>query len=319
MAFLLLASAASQAQEGCIPNPLPQAGPGADLCYGPAAWREPSLPDRRWLQQRIDYYPAQPGILSAPLIIYAHANGATKSIAPGSREYLMLVTPALNAGFAFVSVEFRHPVVNSGEADSPTNPGVPHHDIARAVQFIRANAPALDIDSRNIFLLARSRGTLSLWTALQNDLADPNASDPVLRESSRVNAVYAYNAQTTYDGQEFAELFIVPGDREAYKTNFRLRYPKYEQFGSAVRSVTADDPPVKLFYASTFVGRLVTAQELETMDSVHYPGFGVELCAAYQRAGIPEKCEVSHDPPYPDASQVFGDRYVEFFRQYLRP
>jgi hypothetical protein len=318
LAFLLLASAAAQAQSGCTPKALPQGAAGTNLCYGPAAWPEPSILARPWLQQTFDFYRAPPGALPAPLIIYAHPNGSTKSIAPGSPTYMALVAPALNAGFSFASIEFRHPVVNDDQADSPLNSGVPHYDIARAVQFMRANAQALGIDRRNVFLLARSRGTLALWTATQNDMADLNASDPVLRQSTRVNAVYTYNAQTTYDGLEFGDLFIVPSDREIHKTAFRLEYPKHAQFGSAVRSVTADDPPVKLFYDRKFIGRQVTLQELETMDEVHYPGFGVELCAAYQRAGVAGKCEVAHDEVYSDTSLVFGNNYVEFFKRHLR-
>ena len=149
-------------------------------------------------------------------------------------------------------------------------------------------------------------------------MADPYASDPVLRQSTRVNAVYAYNAQTTYDGLEYADLFIVPSDREIHKAAWRLQYPKYAQFGSAVRSVSADDPPVKLFYDQTFIGRQVTLQELEGMDEVHYSGYGVELCAAYRQVGAAEKCEVKHDPLYADTTLVFGQNYVDFFKKHLR-
>jgi hypothetical protein len=319
-ALLLIASATAQAQSGCIPKPLQRVGQAVvDLCYGPAAWREPSL-GGRWLQQSFDFYPAPSGTtLPAPLIIWAHPNGSSKAIAPGSPTYLALVAPALEAGFSFASIEFRHPVVNDAEADSPANLGVPHYDIARALQFMRASAWALGIDRRNVFLLARSRGTLALWTATQNDMADPFSSDPVSRQSTRVNAVYAYNAQTTYDGLEFGELFIVPSDREIHNAAFRREYPTYAQFGSAVRSVSADDPPVKLFYDQTFIGRQVTLQELEGVDEVHYPGYGVALCDAYRQAGIAEKCEVNHDPIYANTTLVFGRNYVDFFKKYLRP
>lgn len=314
-AWLLLASAGAHAQSGCTPTALPPGAQGMDLCYGPAAWREPAL-GGRWLEQRFDFYRAG-GAQPAPLVIWAHPNGSSKSIAPGSVAYSTLVAPALAAGFSFASIEFRHPVVNEAEADSPTNAGVPHRDIARALQFIRANAAALGIDRRNVFLIGGSRGTLGLWTALQDDMADPAASDPVLRQSTRVNAVFAFNAQTTYDGDEFADLFLLPPDDAIHRAAWRLEHPKYAQFGSAVRSVSADDPPVMLRYDQSFIGRKVTLQELEAVDEVHYPDFGLALCDAYQRAGIAQRCLAEGAPRFDDMRQGYAG-YIDFFRQHLR-
>lgn len=315
MALLLLASAAAQAQSGCTPVPLPQGAQGTDLCYGTAAWREPSL-GGRWLQQSFDFYRA-PGTQPAPLIIWAHPNGSSKTIEPGSLRYSVLVAPALAAGFSFASIEFRHPVVNSAEADSPLAPGVPHRDIARALQFIRANAQALGIDRRNVFLVGGSRGTLGLWTALQDDMADPYATDPVLRQSTRVNAVFAFNAQTTYDGLEFADLFLLPPDDAIHKAAWMLEHPKYAQYGSSVRGVSADDPPVLLRYDQAFIGRKVTLQELESIDETHYPDFGLALCDAYRNAGVAAKCTAVGGAQYNDMRVGYGG-YVDFFRLHLR-
>ena len=313
--LLAMATGCVQAQSGCTPTPLPMGAQGNDLCYGTAAWREPTL-GGRWLQQAFDFHRA-PGTQPAPLIIWTHPNGSSKSIAPGSVAYTVLVAPALAAGFSFASVEFRHPVVNENEADSPTNPGVPHRDIARAIQFIRANAEALGIDRRNIFLVGGSRGTLALWTALQPDMADPFAADPVLRQSTRVNAVFAYNAQTTYDGIEFADLFLVPPDAEVQKAAWRLEHPKYAQFGSAVRSVGADAPPVMLRYDQAFIGRKVTLQELQATDEVHYPDYGLALCDAYRQVGQFPKCTAVGDPRF-DGMPAGYAGYVDFFRLHLR-
>jgi hypothetical protein len=311
------ACATAQAQSGCTPVALTPQTPTRDICYGTAAWREPTL-GGIWLQQRFDFYPAPSATDStpAPLIVWAHPNGGSKSIAPGSGADNVLLKPALAAGFAFASVEFRHPVVNENEADSPGNPGVPHHDLARALQFIRANAAALGIDRRNVFVVGGSRGTLSLWTVLQNDMAIPASPDPVARQSTRANAVFAYNAQTTYDGREFADLFLVEADRPAYKAAWQAQHPKYAQFGSSIQSASADDPPVMLRYDQAFVGRLVTQQELAGVDSVHYPDFGLAICAAYGIAGIGTRCTVEADPRFDGGAGYSG--YVAFFRQHLR-
>lgn len=315
--LLLYACTAAQAQDGCTPvAPTPET-PGKDLCYGTAAWREPTL-GGTWLQQRFDFYraPGASGTALAPLIVWAHPNGSSKAIAPGSGPDNMLLKPALAAGFSFASVEFRHPVVNESEADSANNPGVPHRDLARALQFIRANASALGIDPRNVFVVGGSRGTLSLWTVLQPDMAIPTSPDPVARQSTRANAAFAYNAQTTYDGREFADLFLVEADRPAFKAAWQAQHPKYAQFGSSIQSASADDPPVMLRYDQSFIGRLVTVQELANVDSVHYPDYGLAICAAYRMAGIGARCTVEADPRFEGMAGYVG--YVDFFSQHLR-
>lgn len=307
----------AHAQQGCTPVALVPGAQGPDLCYGTESWREPTL-SGIWLQQRFDFYraPGASATTPAPLIVWAHPNGASKSIAPGSGADNALLKPALAAGFAFASVEFRHPVVNENEADSATHPGVPHYDLARALQFIRANASALGIDRRNVFVVGGSRGTLSLWTVLQTDMAIPTSPDPVARQSTRANAVFAYNAQTTYDGREFADLFLVEADRAAFKAAWQAQHPKYAQFGSSIQSVSADDPPVMLRYDQFFIGRLVTAEELTGVDAVHYPDYGLAICAAYGIAGIGARCTVEGDPRFEGAAGYAG--YVDFFRQHLR-
>ncbi|MBP6750380.1 MAG: hypothetical protein KA144_12125 [Xanthomonadaceae bacterium] len=318
-AYVALCAFASAAGAlACTPTPLPPGAQGMDLCYGIAEWNEPTLNGRR-LEQTFDFYRV-PTSAPAPLVIWAHPNGSSKYLSPDRDLFKALVLPALASGFSFASIEFRHPVTNEAEVDSPTNPGVPHRDIARAIQFIRANAKALGIDKRNVFLVGGSRGTLTLWTALQDDMAIPDSSDPVARQSTRVNAVFGVNAQTTYDGVEFADRFLVPADRPVAKAAWRLEHPKYAQFGSAILSVNAGakpDPPVMLRYDHPFVRRLITLQELEGMVEVHYPDFGLALCAAYLEAfGTSSRCSADADPRYTYAAGAYAG-YIAFFKAYL--
>jgi hypothetical protein len=143
LGLLLFAGGARAELAGCHPASLTGPVAQAEVCYGPAAWREPTL-GGKVLVQSFDFYPAvRARRQGAPLIVWAHPNGSTKALPLSSSLFKALVAPALASGFAFASVEYRHPVVN--EYARPDG-RVPHRDLARALQFMRANAAALGID-----------------------------------------------------------------------------------------------------------------------------------------------------------------------------
>lgn len=303
---------------GCVPIKLTAPVDPQNICYGSVEWSEPTLGGRLLKQNFNLYRPPSAGSAKTPLIVWAHPNGMTKLLPTAQGMYKALVPPALSAGFSFVSLEFRHPVVNE---EPGTQAPVPHTDIARALQFIRANADALGIDGRNVFVVGQSRGTLALWTVLQNDMADPNSTDPVSRESTRANAAWMSNAQTTYDGHEFSELFIVPRDRPTFNAAFDKEHPKHAQFGSAIKSVNAGkqaDPPVVLRYDSYVVPKQLTLEEMQKYDAIHYPNFGPALCNAYQAAfGNATRCTYKADPVYQDNPEAAFQGYINFFKKHL--
>jgi hypothetical protein len=316
--FVLAITAMSAHAEGCTPVSLTAPVNPQNICYGNVEWNEPTLGDKPLKQTFTLYRPVGAGTSKTALVIYAHPNGVTKALAPTSAMYQALVPPALNAGFSLASIEFRHPVVNE-DASSPAP--VPHTDIAKAIQFIRANADALGIDTRNIFVAGQSRGSLALWTVLQDDMADPNSADPVSRQSTRANAAWMVNAQTTYDGHEFSELFLVPRDRPFFNFAFDQKHPKHAQFGSAIKSVNAGnqaDPPVTLRYDSEVVSKLLTLDELKAHDPVHYPNFGPALCNAYRVAfGVGTRCTYQADPAFQGNPQAAFRGYIGFFKKHL--
>jgi hypothetical protein len=306
----------------CEPVALSQGAHGADLCYGRETWLEPEIDPVNELHQLFDFYRV-PSTEKVPLIVWAHPNGMSKDLLASSAMYQALVAPALAAGFSFASLEFRHPVANEDDPNNANDPRIPHYDIARALQFIRANADALGIDTRNIFLVGQSRGSLGVWTALQDDMARSGALNPVLRQSTRVNAVYAVNAQTTYDGAEFARLFVVESDRDRFVAWFQPQYDHEDQFGSAIRSVSAGehpDPPVKLVYDAPVVPRQLTFDEMMRQDMFHYPNFGPALCKAYARVfGHAGRCSFVADRRYQGDPVAAFTGYVDFFRLHRVP
>src|SRR5262245_14187227 len=294
----------------CTPRPLLPGAHGTNLCWGDQTWRSKSF---RWLvlEQTFDFYASNDGP-TAPLIVYFHPDGTTSHILPGSSPDERILQPALQAGYAFASVEYRHPVEDDDLENGPGDPRVPHWDAARATQFLRAYADALGFDKRQVFFLGHSRGALSLWTALQRDMADPGSPDPVARESTRALAAFEYQGQTTYRDREFARLFLVGADRTASKMSFELEHPKWRQFGSAIDSADATSPPVQLRYRDTYPGHLITSAEMQTYGADHYPGYGPKLCDAYEQMHAAADCIVEFQV---ENGHAF-DGYLDFFAAY---
>lgn len=83
-------------------------------------------------------------------------------------------------------------------------------DCARAVQFLRSKAGEWNLDKTRVAASGGSAGAgSSLWLATHDDLADPKAADPVLRESTRVCCAALYATQATYDVTRW-ESFLGP-------------------------------------------------------------------------------------------------------------
>lgn len=76
----------------------------------------------------------------------------------------------------------------------------PLSDCKRALQYLRYNAERLRLDKDRVVLMGLSAGAgSSMWVAFNEDQADLQSNDPVLRESTRVNGVVALETQSTYD------------------------------------------------------------------------------------------------------------------------
>ena len=84
-------------------------------------------------------------------------------------------------------------------------------DCARAIQFIRSKATEWYVDKTRIASVGGSAGAgTSLWLSSHDDLADPKATDPVLRESSRVRCAGLMATQATYDVLRWPEFLGEP-------------------------------------------------------------------------------------------------------------
>jgi acetyl esterase len=91
-------------------------------------------------------------------------------------------------------------------------------DAARAIQFLRSRAGEWQLDPQRFAAWGSSAGAgTSLWLGSRDDLADPENADPILRESSRVQAVVLNAVQATYNLVRW-ESFLGPGDPKWWRS-----------------------------------------------------------------------------------------------------
>jgi acetyl esterase len=137
----------------------------------------------------MDYY-APKGPSPHPIAIIIHGGGYQRGTSKsGSEAYCAdFLAPA---GYAVFSINYRL---------APKYP-YPYmvHDVERAIRYLRHNAAKWSADPNKIALVEGSAGGfLSNMAGLLSAPGDPNAADPVDRESSRANAVVTLYAQSSF-------------------------------------------------------------------------------------------------------------------------
>lgn len=271
-------------------NPVDPRGVHTNIEWGTEAWKEPTR-GCKWSRQVLDFWPAMPLDLAAPealfpTIVYFHPNKANHHWEPGSNLDAQLAQVAHDNGFHFISVDFRHPVTDQYLAGYPPGTPVPHTDVRAALTQLRTNAPKLKINVNKMYAFGHSRGTLALWQALQGD------------SLGLVKAVVGYQAQTTYQCQQFADLFMVPGTKTDEDVALcKVDNPYHTQFGSAVSSVHPSRTlHVMLQYTDKFYLQTdapnetrikpITVADLKQHDRLHYPNFGMAFYNAMVLNGL---------------------------------
>ena len=181
----------------------------------------------------MDYYaPAGEGVHPIAIIIHGggYQRGDSKS---GSEAYCAdFLAPA---GYAVFSINYR------------LAPKYPYpnmvYDVERSIRYIRYNARNWNADPNKIALVGGSAGGfLSNMVGLLNAPGDPDAKDPVDRESANVQAVVTLYAQSSFatvplnkDVHALLDPLIQQkGEREALRESAPITY------------VTKDAPPFLL-------------------------------------------------------------------------
>jgi hypothetical protein len=244
-----------------------------------------------------------------PVLVSIHGGGfrgGNKSVSGG------ILKACLDSGISVVAITYRL----SDEAIAPAQ----FHDSARAIQFIRHNAKAWNLDSTRFAATGGSAGAgISLWLGFHDDLADPDNEDPVLRQSTRLTCMAVYNGQTSYDPRFIRDLF--PGTNTYQESALaqlfdvdlkkldELPQEKYQLFEevSALPHLTKEDAPAALFYASK-LDTPITSQGI----GIHHPRFGKALKEKMDEIGI--DCEVHTGLPRGDE---WTKLTVDFVKKHL--
>lgn len=250
-----------------------------------------------------------------PVVFHIHGGGWVT----GDKARVANLERYLAAGITVVSINYRYVTEAILEGVQPPVQW-PLADAARALQFVRSQARAWNLDKVRIAATGGSAGACSsLWLAFHDDLADPKSSDPVARESTRLYGAAVSGAQTTLDPKQMHEwtpnsrygghafgLMPDPKDLKTRDTQFagflaaRERLLPWIKQYSPYEHVTADDPPVYLIYPA------VPALGQDQRDPTHTANFGVKLQEKLRASGVPNELV------YPGAPDVKHPELHEF-------
>lgn len=243
-------------------DPKPQIEPThANVSYGPHE------------RNVLDFWQAK-GEGPRPLLVYIHGGGW---VTGDKKRNTDMYRAFLDKGISCASINYRL---------TPQSPlPAPVHDAARAIQFLRTKAGDWNIDTKHIALTGGSAGACtSMWLLLHDDLADPKATDPVLRESTRVCAAAVSAGQTSIDPKviegwlgpnvlKHRMINMAVGEMtmdEALK-NYDKHKALYVEF-SPYNHVDANDPPLLMTY-----GADMTLPSKDAGHGIHHPVYGVKL------------------------------------------
>ncbi|WP_442481741.1 alpha/beta hydrolase [Aeoliella sp. SH292] len=178
-------------------------------------------------------------------------------------------------------------------------------DLQRAVRYVRLNAEELGVDADRLGVMGMSAGGhLSLMLGTTGDDGDAKATDPVGRESSRVQAVVALVPPTDLR----VAVWEAPESLPEYRRFPALDMP-LEEAGeqSPLTQVTADDAPSLVMMGGK--------------DDLVPPRHGEWIDAAFEKAGVERRLVVLPDAGHNlftpgNAGEVQG-AMVEWFDKHL--
>lgn len=227
----------------------------------------------------LDFWQA-PGEGPRPLYFFIHGGGWIN----GDKSRVFRVQDYLDKGISVVSINYRRTRTDILPA--------PVYDAARALQFVRSKAKEWNIDKSKVLLAGNSAGACSaMWIACHDDLANPESSDPVERESTRISGIVVAGGQTSIDpkqagpwiGPKVYHGMIIQAvgekDIDAVFKNYAKHAKLFKEF-SPINHLSKDDPPLYLSYGNHME---VPAESFGS--GIHHGMFGVKMKEKSQKVG----------------------------------
>lgn len=241
------------------------------------------------------------GVGPRPLLVFIHGGGWTQGSKPSSARQFI---PFLEQGISVAAIDYRL----STDAPLPA----PVHDAARAIQFLRYRAREFNIDTNRIAVTGGSAGgCTAMWLLFRDDMADRAASDPVLRQSTRVTAAAVSNAQASIDPKVVVDwlgpailrhrmLWTAVGEEsmEAALENYEDHQELYREF-SPFNHISPGDPPLMMTYTHPNVLPAVNANH-----AIHHPEFGMRVRRKANSVGSEVHLIIEDGPRYSDYDTV---------------
>ncbi|OAI56562.1 lipase [Verrucomicrobiaceae bacterium SCGC AG-212-N21] len=261
-------------------------------------------------RQVLDFYQAKSD-RPTPVLFFIHGGGWMN----GDKANPDFLTNCLGAGISVVSINYRLiPDAIALKISPPVKACL--DDSARALQFVRSKAREWKIDKERIGGCGGSAGGFNaLWLAFHPDMTDATSTDPIAHESTRLRCALTFVPQTSLDPKQMRDW--IPntdyGHHAFALASYQEFLDKRESLMPWIREyspwllVSADDPPVCLFYDS------VPAPGQPHKDPPHSANFGTGLAEKLKSTGI------EYELNYPGASGLKYPDLFSFFVEKLKP
>ena len=280
LVLLLLALSSSMLVAADRPTPTV-----ADYVYGTDSER-----------QKFDFWQANSD-KPTPVVVFIHGGGwqaADKTIFKQDQ-----IQPLLDASISVAAVNYRF-IKQAMEQNVEPPVKACLYDAARALQTIRAKAKEWNIDPKRIGATGGSAGACtSLWLAFHDDLADANSSDPIARQSTRLQCAAVIGAQTSLDPKELREWMPnaeYAGHAFGFAAEGRPRPQEFELLMasrekvlpwikeySPIELISKEDPPIYLDYPKQLTPPVVGQAQ---KDPTHSAIYGIKLAERLSPLGV---------------------------------
>lgn len=261
---------------------------------------EPTVADFEYGQdsprQKFDFWQAK-SEKPTPVVLLIHGGGWRGGDKTLYRQNE--IQTFLDAGISVAAINYRYiEQAMAQHVEPPVKACL--YDAARALQTIRSKAKEWNIDPKRIGATGGSAGACtSIWLAMHDDLAKPDSSDPIERESSRLTCAAVIGAQTSLDPIQLREWisnaeygghafgFAKPGRQRPAEfaelmENREKVLPWIKEY-SPIELVSKDDPPIYLDYPNQKQPPVKGGKE---PDPTHSAMYGVALAEKLKDAGV---------------------------------